>query len=144
MEKKFFICPLNSRILNQCTQVSEKTLQPGSSSAELVPRLYLLPAVSPLALHSSHSSRLPPSSTSAQNPNFFNPASPALTTIPFQLTPPLQTPLTALSFLTQTEYSSCFSYPDSYCSFSHTHILIRSLTPCPCLLSSGLMCLHLQ
>lgn len=94
VEKKFFICTLNSQITNWCMQGSEKPLQPGSSSTKLVPRLYLLPAVSPVALHRSHSSRLPPIPTSAQNPNFFNPASPALTTIPLQYTSPLPTPLT--------------------------------------------------
>lgn len=45
----------------------------------------------------------------------------------------------ALYFPTQTYCSSCSSYPDNYCSFSHIHILIRSLTPCPNLLNSGLM-----
>lgn len=85
VEKKFLICTLNSQIRNWCTQVSEKPLQAVFSSTELVPRLYLLPAVSPLALHRSQSSSLPPSSTSAQNPDFFSPVSPASTTIPFQL-----------------------------------------------------------
>lgn len=66
VEKKFLICTLNSQIMNWCTKVSEKPLQAVFSSTEL----YLLPAVSPLALHRSHSSSLPPSSTSAQNPIF--------------------------------------------------------------------------
>lgn len=55
---------------------------------------------------------LPPSSTSTQNTTSFDPVSPALTEIPFQLTPLLQTPYNSQPYSSKLKiFYTCYSTP---------------------------------